>query len=208
MTISWDDATDAFESAAEGFLACATLVGDRWRSPGLGEWDVRSLVGHTSRSLLTVESGLARPASRVDLETPEDYYRATRRIAAGPGVAERGREAGRALGDDPVTALADLARRVVPHVVGRRGDELVSTVAGGMRLVDYLPTRTFELVVHTCDLAVALEVPPRVPAVAAEQVIRIVARLAAQDGRAGEVLLALTGRGPLPPGFSVLSEPG
>ena len=35
------------------------------REPGLGEWDVRSLVGHTSRALLTVETYLASPAEVV-----------------------------------------------------------------------------------------------------------------------------------------------
>lgn len=35
------------------------------------------------------------------------------------------------------------------------GRGLVSTTAGGMRLADYVPTRTLELVVHTCDLASA-----------------------------------------------------
>ena len=40
-------------------------MGDRWERPGLGEWDIRALVGHTSRSLLTVEIYLARrPAAK------------------------------------------------------------------------------------------------------------------------------------------------
>ena len=33
-----------------------------------------------------------------------------------------------------------------------------------MRLSDYLPTRTFELAVHTADLAAVLGVPPDVTA--------------------------------------------
>src|SRR5688572_2964577 len=141
MVFVWDDSRRAFADAAEWFVRTADLVGDRWHSPGLGEWDVRALVEHTSRSLLTVEAYLARPASSVDIPSPGDYVRATREIAAGAEVAQRGRDAGIALGDDPASAVAEIAARVVPLVAACDGTELVTTIAGGMRLSDYLPTR-------------------------------------------------------------------
>ena len=40
------------------------------------------------------------------------------------------------------------------------GEELLTSIVGGMRLADYLPTRVLELVVHTADLAVALGLAP------------------------------------------------
>jgi len=86
----------------------------------------------------------------------------------------------------------------------RDGTELMTTIAGGMRLGDYLPTRTFELAVHTADLATALGVSPDVPATAAAQALAIIADLAVTDGLAGPLLLAATGRPGLPAGFSVL----
>src|SRR5690606_1855789 len=129
----------AFADAARWFVEMTRTVGDRWEGPGLGEWDVRSLVGHTSRALATVESCLGRPADTVDVAGAVDYFRATRAIAAGPEVAERGREAGRGLGPDPVAAVEELAARVVPLVERQSGSELVGTIAGGMRLGDYLP---------------------------------------------------------------------
>ena len=67
-----------------------------------------------------------------------------------------------------------------------------------------LPTRTFELAVHTCDLATALGLPLEVPATAATQTLRLVSELAVGSGRAGPLLLAATGRSGLPPGYSVL----
>jgi len=73
-----------------------------------------------------------------------------------------------------------------------------------MRLRDYLPTRTFELVVHTSDLATALDVPPDVPATAAAQALDVVAQLAVAGGLAGPLLLAATGRPGPPERFSVL----
>jgi uncharacterized protein (TIGR03083 family) len=203
MVFPWDDSRGAFTDAAQWFVRTAALVGDRWGRPGLGEWDIRALVGHTSRSLLTVEMYLARPAAAVEVASAGDYFRATREMAAGPDVAARGRDAGVALGADPAAAVAEIAGRVLPLVDTCEGTELLTTIAGGMRLEDYLPTRTFELAVHTADLATALGLPLDVPASAGAQSLQLVADLAISDGRAGALLLVATGR-PLPAGFSVL----
>jgi uncharacterized protein (TIGR03083 family) len=204
MVSRWDDSRRAFADAAEWFIRTTALVGDRWNEAGLGEWDVRALVGHTSRSLLTVEAYLARPAATIEVASAADYFRATRSAAAGPAVAARGRDAGAALGTDPAAAVAEIAARVIPLVETHDDTVLVTTVAGGMRLGDYLPTRTFELAVHTADLTRALGLPPDVPATAAAQALRLVADLAVADGLAGPLLLAATGRPGLPAGYSVL----
>ena len=48
---------DLFGQAARAVAALVdTIPPERWDGPGLGEWDLRALVGHTSRSLLTVET--------------------------------------------------------------------------------------------------------------------------------------------------------
>lgn len=204
MDFSWEDSRRAFTDAAEWFVRTSALVGDRWNQPGLGDWDVRALVGHTSRSFLTVEAYLDRPAAAVEVGSAAAYFRATRAAAAGPAVAARGRDAGTALGPDPTAAVAEIATRVLRLLDTRDGTELVTTIVGGMRLRDYLPTRTFELAVHTADLATALGAPLDVPASAGAQALQVVADLALADGRAGPLLLAATGRPAVPTGFSVL----
>lgn len=204
MEFSWSDSRGAFESAAQWFVATVAEVGDRWDGQGLGEWDVRALVGHTSRALLTVEAYLAKPASHVEIESAPLYYRAVRSMAGGPAVTQRGVDAGQALGSEPIAAVAEIADRVVHLVQTCSGEELLTSIAGGMRLRDYLPTRTFELAVHTCDLAAALGAPLDVPRAAAAQTMQIISELVADDPRAGNVLLALTGRTTLPADFSVL----
>jgi uncharacterized protein (TIGR03083 family) len=202
MSFAWDDSVRAFADAAGWYVDTVRQVGDRWEQPGLGEWDVRALVGHTSRSFLTVESYLARPAAGVDVVDATDYYVATRGVAAGPEVAQRGRDAGAALGEDPAGAVAQIAARVVPLVEQQDGNALLTTVAGGMRLADYLPTRTFELVVHGADLARALDLPADPPDSAARQALHLVTELALGRGLGGTLLLAATGRAAPP--FSVL----
>lgn len=194
MSTGWRESRRAFGDAARWFVAVTARVEGRWERPGLGEWDVRALVGHTSRALLTVESYLHRPAESVQVRSAAEYYRATRSIATGPDVAERGREAGAALGADAVAAVAAIAARVVPLLDEQDGTALVTTVAGGMRLADYLPTRTFELAVHTADLAAALGEPLEMPRTAAAQALQLVTDLALTDGTAARLLLAATGR--------------
>jgi uncharacterized protein (TIGR03083 family) len=204
MDSSWEASRRAFTDAADWFVRTASRVGDRWDQPALGEWDVRALVGHTSRSFLTVETYLDRPAATGEVPSPADYFRRTRAAAAGPAVAARGRDAGTALGPDPAAAVAEIAARVVRLLDTRDGTELLTTIVGGMRLEDYLPTRTFELTVHTADLATALREPVDVPTAAAAQALQIVNDLALVDGLAGPLLLAATGRAGLPHAFSVL----
>ncbi len=204
MDFAWADSRRAFTDAAGWFVRTAALVGDRWDHPGLGEWDVRALVGHTSRSFLTVETYLDRPAVSVEVASASGYVRASRSAAGGAAVAARGREAGTALGADPAGAVAEIAARVLRLVDTQDGSAVVTTIAGGMRLRDYLPTRTFELVVHTADLASALGEPLDVPATAAAQALQVVTDLALADGVAGPLLLAVTGRSGGAAGFSVL----
>lgn len=200
----WETTLAAFAEATRWYQEVLAQVGDRWSEPGLGEWDVRALAGHTSRSLLTVETYLGQPADAVDVASTADYYAATRQIAAGPAVAQRGRDAGKSLGDDPVAAVAQIASRVLPLVAGLSGTELLTTVAGGMRITDYLPTRVFELVVHTADLAVAIDVPAEPPPGPAALALGLVCDMAIAGGHAATVLLATTGRSGLPPTFTLL----
>src|SRR3954462_14113736 len=134
MVFPWEASRRAFADAPQWFARTTALVGDRWDRPGLGEWDVRALVGHTSRSLLTVETYLARPVETVEVPSTADYYHATRAITAGPDVAARGRDAGAALGSDPAAAVAEIAARVTRLVGTRDAGELLTTIVGGMRL--------------------------------------------------------------------------
>ena len=197
---------DAFAGAADYFVATVARVpADGWDRPGLGEWSVRALVGHTSRALLTVETYLAAGAARVDVPGPVEYFMvALATIADHGAIAERGRQAGAALGDDPAGAIRTLAERVVARVQRAADTDLVGTPAGGMTLSAYLPTRVFELAIHTLDLAAALGVAGSLPDAAAAVTLDLVAALARKRGRDTELLLAATGRGALPTGYTVL----
>jgi Mycothiol maleylpyruvate isomerase N-terminal domain len=204
MELPWEESRAAFAAAADWFVRTTAAVGDRWDQTGLGEWDLRALVGHTSRALLTVEDYLERPAAAIEIGDPVEYIRSASTAVASNAVAQRGRDAGNALGDDPAGAVARIAARVLPLLDGRDGTEVVTTIVGGMRLRDYLPTRTFELTVHTADIAVAVDEPLDVPEPAATQALSIVTELAVTSGLAGQLLLTATGRHGHTTGWSVL----
>jgi uncharacterized protein (TIGR03083 family) len=197
---------EAYELAAGLFVSTVEQVRPaQWEQPGLGVWTVRDLVGHTSRALLTVELYLANPAAQREVMRPVDYLlRAQARLADPGSVAARGREAGVALGPDPVAAVRDIATRVLAHVQTTPDEVLVSTPVGGMRLIDYLPSRIFELAVHTLDIAAALPVTVTLPEPVAVVALHLLADLARQPDKAAALLLAATGRRALPAGFWVL----
>jgi uncharacterized protein (TIGR03083 family) len=197
-----------FALAARAFARqVAGIADDRWDGPGLGEWDLRSLVGHTSRSLITVSTYLQTTAGREDITTPEEYYMRVNPSVLGidsSAIVERGRQAGLDLGEGPAAAVDGLVDRVLGELAVA-GDPLIQVIGGlGIRLHSYLPTRTFELAVHGLDIAGAVGIPHRLPTDVLDEAMALAARTAAATGHGETVLLALTGRGALPPSFSIV----
>ena len=102
---SSDSVRSAFAEAAGAFVALVSQIQPgNWEQPALGVWNVRDLVGHTSRSLSTIEAYLGTASPGAELHGPVAYFLATRTAHADPeAIAQRGRDAGAALGDDPAT---------------------------------------------------------------------------------------------------------
>jgi len=207
MIEAWDelDVREPFAAAARTFAELVRRIPENgWEGPGLGEWNLRSLVGHTSRSLITVETYLNQPVGTEEALTPAAYYVAVAGIDP-KGVVDRGVAAGKALGDNPAELVDALAIRV-PALVQTAGNPVINTAAGGMRLENYLPTRSLELVVHSLDIAAA--VPdvdgPEFSDQLLSQVARVAATAAVLRGQGVELMLALTGRAPLRADFSVV----
>jgi len=201
------DSRSSYLSAAESFVdQVASIPREALPGPGLGAWDLRALVGHASRSLVTVETYLDQPAEVVAVPAAPDYYLAIAGIAGADDAAiiERGRQAGAALGDDPTGFVRDLSRRVAQMLASYDDAYLLTTIAGGMRLDEYLRTRIFELVVHGLDIGAACGVDPAFAAEPLVDAVTLAAQVAARSGRAPDVLLALTGRACLPRGFTIV----
>jgi uncharacterized protein (TIGR03083 family) len=178
---------------------------DGWDEPALGEWCVRDLTGHTYRSFTTVLSYSAKPGDKVELERPVDFFLKAFESMADPGqVAERGRAAGLEIIDDPKMMVRGFAMYVKNKLDELSDDHIMATPVGGIRLIDYLPTRTFELIIHTMDLAKAVGVNDEPPEAGLEATIQILGQLALHRGHAPGLILAATGRHTLPEGFSVL----
>jgi uncharacterized protein (TIGR03083 family) len=173
-----------------------------WNAPGLDDWSVRTLAGHTSRALSTVLTYLGRPAKTVHLESAADYYLATG-LANDPGVTERAISAGKELGPDPVD-MVDRLLAQLENTLPLTEDRVIETAAGGMRFSDYLPTRIFELAVHTLDLSRACGLVAELPRGVELEAGRLAIEIAAERGDGAQVLLALTGRTMLPGDFSVV----
>ncbi|WP_440713500.1 maleylpyruvate isomerase N-terminal domain-containing protein [Gordonia sp. FQ] len=211
MPISTKEIRGWFDGSAAGFRdTIGRLDPARLDDPGLGDWTVRSLLGHTCRAFLTIESYLAAAEGvSIDpesvLDGPIAYFRAAFASVGDPAaVAARGVAAGLDLGDDPVGAALTIADRVGDLVPVLPDDAPLLSPVGPMRLIDYLPTRAFELTVHSLDLTSALGLEPGPDLLrAAPRAIELAAALA-EPGRAVTVLRAMTGRDGLAPGFTVL----
>ena len=206
---SLDETRATYELAAAAFLDLATQVPlERYAGPGLGNWDLRALVGHTGRSFVTVATYLVDHVDVVDVEDAADYFAVVTRLAHGTArdaIHRRGVEAGVGLGDDPLASLlASRAEAELALDALDGADPVVNTAGGGMRVSDYLPTRTFELTVHSLDIARATGLDFVPPTEALADTLALASASALRQGLGVDVLLALTGRQPLPEGSSVV----
>src|SRR5207248_5485457 len=112
-------------------------------------------------------------------------------------VAERGREAGRALGEDPVATIRGVGGRALDLVRSTDGDALIAIIGErGMRFEEYVRTRTLELVVHGIDLARAIGLALEPPLGPLGSTVELVADAGVRTGHGVDVLMALTGRAP------------
>jgi hypothetical protein len=188
----------------------ARVPADRWDGPGLGSWTLRDLVGHAVTSGLHQVMRPTTPDIDPVVDSPEGFWAFTRTVpaevyaAAVHASTEKARTVGRDLGDSPAMAVRDLVGRATAAVADARDDDVVSTMIGGVRVRDWLPTRTFELVVHGLDISAAAGVSFNLPEPALAEATAHAARIAVTAGDGTSVLRALTGRGTLPPGFSVV----
>jgi hypothetical protein len=221
----WDRAgvVAAFAAGGRWFADIVGRVGHgQWSGPGLGVWTVRELVGHGARAFTTTEEYLVddaaaagMPADRPASEGGGDavagaaaYFLQVRdNPALHQDVAERGRQAGAALGaapgDTPAAEIGALVERVSTLVGGAPATAVFRSRFGVLPFGTYLATRVVEIVVHTVDLERACGFEVDVPPGPGSLAVAVVGELAVQRGSAGDVLDALGGRRPLPAGFGV-----
>lgn len=207
-------ARETYLLAADAFAALVDrLPDDIWEAPALGVWNVRDLVGHVAAAALThVCTALDQPARAEAIGSAEGYYALAKSIdpaiyqSAADAATKRARSDGEALGDDPAQTVHTLLQQATMKLAMSGDDVLVEIheLVGGMRLAAWLPTRTFELAVHSLDIAAATGVPAAVPDVVLADTAALAARIAAATGDGPAVLRALTGRGTLGDGFSVV----
>jgi len=202
----------AYKSAVAVFTDLVHRVpGDRWDGPGLGEWNVRDLVGHAvSSALRQVPVVLGTPGTTVEVASPEGYWAYARSVPAEVVAAARvvatedARKTGAELGAEPAVAVTEFARRATEALSAVGDADVVAAPVGGMRVREWIPTRTFELVVHGLDVAAAAGVPAEFAAEVVAVTTMQAARVAATGPDSTLLLRALTGRETLPPGFSVV----
>ncbi|GAA2855786.1 hypothetical protein Acy02nite_08720 [Actinoplanes cyaneus] len=201
-----------YRSAAIAYAGLVAAVPPgRLDDPGLGEWTLRELLGHTvSSALRQVPGVLATRAPVIEVATPEGYFAYARSApadlvaAAHAASTEDARASAGQLGDEPAEEVSTLIGRATEALSRVNDDDVIISAAGGMRVRDWIPTRTFELVVHGLDAAAVIGVEYELPVETLAESLALASRTALGVGSGVPLLKALTGREPLPPGFSVV----
>ena len=186
-----------------------------WDQPGLGEWNVRELVGHASRALVTAKEYLLVPGEGDDA-APDDadtydavdgasrYFLGTHdNPTLHAQVAERGRQAADELGGSPAVGLGELATGVIGLIEAAPAGSVFATRFGTLGFATYLHTRTVEMVVHGLDVSGACDLSVELPDDASRLTLEVMAGVARHRGEGDAVIATLGGRSVLPAGFNV-----
>jgi uncharacterized protein (TIGR03083 family) len=198
----------AFTEGTELVVGLAELVADpQWSSPAVGQWTVRELFVHAARAGSTIIAYAGEPSERSLFSAAEYYVAVLEREGIHEAVVERARVQAAEL-DEPIPEYLRRIFAEAEQTLQRTpAGQVMGTLAGGITLEDYLPTRIVELVVHGIDLADALGVEPDVPAAAMRVTLETLAELAVcRPGTLDpvDVVKAMTGRGTLPEGTNLL----
>ena len=192
------------ESALQLVDVLERVPSDAWEKPGLGEWTVRELVAH----VLKIFDG---PVTSEEQDRPlaadsaaAYYVLAMSSPRIHEEVAERARESAASIGDDPAEAVRAIVARSLEAVACLGDDAPVSTTVGAIRLVDYLPTRVVEIVIHAQDVAEAAGVSFEPSHDALTVSLALLGEIAVEHGDGAALAMALSGRRSLPEGFNVL----
>lgn len=198
---------NTFRQAALAYLDLVELITpDKWQLPGLGTWTIRDLVGHTARAIATVDQRLSAPEpTEVTVPDAATYYiTMLGGFTDNDAIAARGVEAGRMIGRNPVGTITTVLGGVTALLDAQPENRIVGIGPMSMPLHEYLRTRIFELVVHSLDIAKAADLPLELPAFLIADAASLAARVAVLRGDGRDVLFALTGRGTLREGFTIL----
>jgi hypothetical protein len=200
-----DEAVGALRDASAWNIdMCRRIAADQWDRAGLGEWTTLELVAHTSRAYTTIVDYL-QPHGDVDLGSAALYFRVGVQMADAAvhaQVAERGRNEAKALCPDPLVTVTERAAAALNAVEHAGAAAVATTPIGTLALADYVATRVVELTVHTIDIVGAIGLAgAEPPASSAQMTLQVLADLAVASP-AG-LIRAITGRAPLPEGFSV-----
>lgn len=177
---------------------------DHLDRPALGSWNVIELIAHTTRSFTNIEhflNGYTDNTTRLD--SPAAYFRvAFSTPDVHTDIAERARHSAAELGAGITSRSAEMAAGA-KHLVATTDDDAELTHwTGIIALVDYLPTRVVELVIHTSDLRSACQLAGEPPATAAAVTLAVLTQLASD--KPSQLIRALTGRDTLPDDYNLL----
>jgi uncharacterized protein (TIGR03083 family) len=199
---------EAFKEAAAFLVGIVDSISDEeWELPGLGDWTVAQTAVHASRGASTIVTYASQPGELALGSAAEYYSSAMAMEGIHSQVAVRTVEQADAVEgpiDDYVRDAVAEAIEVLSHTPA---DQVLDTLVGGIRLIDYLPTRIVELVVHGLDLADALGREVETPRNAMAITLETLGDLAVERPDVldpARIVRAITGRGTLPESANLL----
>ncbi len=204
----------AFKFATEGFVELVSNIPTgNLNNHALGDWTILELVAHSARAFTTIEDYSNKIGNLPPLMNAAEYFKlaadspvgSQARINRDKGISERAKAASQDMKNDLCGFIKELATRVKNLVDNSADDTPIASPFGQMSLIGYLPTRTFELTVHSLDLSKAADLElPDIFNLPISESLKLAAEIASGTEAAKDILLAVCGRKSLPSNFSLV----
>jgi hypothetical protein len=199
-------------AASAAALLREPAVASRWSTPSaLPGFSVGGLAQHLANQVIRTVTSLAAPPATtaipvMDHFTGVGWMNSGVDSADNASILQRGESAAAQTTAADLVAEVDAAlaelRTMVP---AQHPYRVVDLGRWALTVEDFLLTRVLELVVHTDDLAVSLDLPtPALPAAATDATIQLLSRLAAWRHGPLPVLRALARRERAPASIAAL----
>lgn len=175
-------------------------VAAAWDQPSaLTGYSIHGLAGHLGSQVFHVSRLLEGEAPDEDPLSVPEFFAGARAFHAevDAEISVRIRQGGEAASAEGPTALADEVELAITHqrtaLRTEPADRVVAMAGRPLRLDDFLLTRMMEIVVHTDDLAVSVDIAtPSFPPQVFEPVLELLSRLAVVRHGQPAILRALT----------------
>lgn len=150
--MEFSETRQLYELSARCFVDIVSLINqDSYKIASIGSWNLEELISHSLRAITLVKQYLNATDTGQPVFSLYDYLNSIKQ-ADNEAIYKRAKEFAKTLDGCLKDAVVGAYQDVITLLRNKTGREMIFGPNFKMELNQYLPTRIFELTVHTLDI--------------------------------------------------------